>query len=739
MINIVKNTYNIEIYDANTGELLRILSPDIVEAECDSIGKVKVIQKNGNVEYFIPSEINEIDGVPFAGDCEFLLIILQSIFEKNSIKELTAKIAYTTTANLGIGATYDSGILELIPDYTHVQTNIVSDQDGTINIYWYSDALGTDVVRTLSLPFIAAEGYKVFSAPAGFGRYVKYTYTNGAVPQGDFYYSTTFTTGAISPQLLNIESTVSPKMVAQMTRSVIMGQTDGGLYKNVPITPEGHLEVAIHSPRNPFGSIHVEELTPIFQTDAVYGLNAGQVSTGVTGTGAVASIDSTFTINTGTTIYSSSYIQSRKRLRYRAGQGIVGRFTAAFTTGVADSYQIAGYGHSEDGIYVGYVGTQFGLLYTHHGVREIQELEITAAATGAGNVTVTLDGTANVIAVSAAAIGSIARTVYELSLGTYSGWRVQPNGAGTKLLFVANSSGNKAGAFSVAGSGVVGSYVETRTGVSLTEDFIPITSFNSDVLDGTSSANNPSGFLLDPTKLNVWQIGIQYLGAGTITLEVETTSDDNNSEWVVAHAIKLPNTLTRTSFSNPSFPFTMSAYSAGSTTDLTVKVGSFAGFIEGKKKLNGNRFSYFNAVTTATAGAYTALFTVENALVHAGRANQSVINILSMNGAVKHTQPVVFYLIKDALLSGNPSFSDYAADISATIFDNQATTCTFSSNAQLVWTGHLGETGEIDHEFAEGGPEELTVEPGERLTLAVRSVQNNVAWATGSINTREDQ
>ena len=30
---------------------------------------------------------------------------------------------------------------------------------------------------------------------------------------------------------------------------------------------------------------------------------------------------------------------------------------------------------------------------------------------------------------------------------------------------------------------------------------------------------------------------------------------------------------------------TMVAYSAGSTTDLTVKVGSFAGFIEGKKQL----------------------------------------------------------------------------------------------------------------------------------------------------------
>ena len=43
-------------------------------------------------------------------------------------------------------------------------------------------------------------------------------------------------------------------------------------------TREGHAEVEIHGPLNPFGSIHTESLTPIFQTDAVYGLNTTEVS-----------------------------------------------------------------------------------------------------------------------------------------------------------------------------------------------------------------------------------------------------------------------------------------------------------------------------------------------------------------------------------------------------------------------------------------------------------------------------
>lgn len=513
------------------------------------------------------------------------------------------------------------------------------------------------------------------------------------------------------------------------------GYNDAGRQIAASYTIEGHQEVAIHAPRLPFGSVHAESLTPIFQTDAVYGLNVGQVSSGITGSGSATAPNSVFTCSTGTTIYSSAFIQSRKRLRYRAGQGVVGRFTASYTTGVANSYQVAGFGHAEDGVYVGYKGTQFGIIYNHHGVREIQTFTVSGAVTGAGNVTVTLDGTATVVAISASAIGDIPRTVYELSQATYSGWKVQPNGAGTQVVFVADAVGNKAGAFSISGSGIAGSFSETLAGVAVSESFIPQADFNGDTLNGLGG----SGATIDPTRLNVFQIGIQYLGAGVITFAIEIAPANNNAEFVIFHTLRLPNTLTQTSFSNPSFPFTMSAYSAGSTTNLTVKTGSFAGFIEGQKKLNGNRFSYFNATASASASDYRCLFTFMNSRTHVDRANQSVVNILSVNAAVKHTQPVVFYLIKNATLLGNPSFSNYAEDISSTLYDTAATTCTFTDNSQLIWTGHLGETGQIDHAFSEGQIEDLTLQPGEYLTLAVKSVQNNVAWATGSINTREDQ
>lgn len=52
---------------------------------------------------------------------------------------------------------------------------------------------------------------------------------------------------------------------------------DNGQRRKLRATEEGHLEIAIHDPRLPFGSIHTERLTPVFQSDAVYGINTQQV------------------------------------------------------------------------------------------------------------------------------------------------------------------------------------------------------------------------------------------------------------------------------------------------------------------------------------------------------------------------------------------------------------------------------------------------------------------------------
>lgn len=513
---------------------------------------------------------------------------------------------------------------------------------------------------------------------------------------------------------------------------ILMGQNDSGQTIPLKATPEGHLEAAIHAPRLPFGSVHVENLTPVFQADSVYGLNSGLVEYSSTLSASVASENSMFKISTGTTIYAQAQLQSRKRLRYRAGQGVVGRFTAVYTTGVASSYQVAGFGHAEDGLFFGYKNTEFGILYSRKGVREVQTLTISVASSHTENVTVTLNGVAFSIAVTNS--GNIQRTVYEISQGTYTGWKAYPSGA--TVIFVADAVGNKASTFSLTGTSATGTFAETKAGVASTEAFIPQSEWNGDKLDGTGA----TGAIIDPTKGNVFQIGIQYLGFGTFTFSVEVATADNNPDFVVVHTIRNPNTLTTPTLGNPSFPFTMAVYSAGSTSNLTVSVGSFAGFVEGLKMLQGGRFSYYNQLTTVGSTNLQAIFTIQNTRSYQGRSNQAVINLLSVSGALKHTSPTIFYLIKNGTLAGNPNFQQISSN-SCSLWDTSATTVTYSTGDQLVWTGHLGDTGEIDHHFGNGpyNAEELTLQPGESFTLAARATTGTPSFVTGSVNTREDQ
>ena len=86
MIDIVKLTNgNVALYDTSSGDFLSSLSPDIVEIQCNINGTVKVIQDNGNVEYFDPANISNTQVLPaaaiaFSGNCADLALLLSTDF-----------------------------------------------------------------------------------------------------------------------------------------------------------------------------------------------------------------------------------------------------------------------------------------------------------------------------------------------------------------------------------------------------------------------------------------------------------------------------------------------------------------------------------------------------------------------------------------------------------------------------------------------------------------------------------
>lgn len=139
--------------------------------------------------------------------------------------------AFITTTPLLSGATFTASIID-VNGYTQVQTEVRASHDGTINIEFCSDSACTDVVRTISIPYLASSGYQFFSSPA-FGNFIKYQFTNnGALTQTDFYYTTKLLTTSLSPQVLTTNAFISPSMVTQLDRSITVGENPSGTLVN---------------------------------------------------------------------------------------------------------------------------------------------------------------------------------------------------------------------------------------------------------------------------------------------------------------------------------------------------------------------------------------------------------------------------------------------------------------------------------------------------------------------------
>lgn len=125
-----------------------------------------------------------------------------------------------------------------------------------------------------------------------------------------------------------------------------------------------------------FGDLISVPLTPLVQLDFVHGINSQTGSVGTPLNSATGDTNSgRLRLQTGTNSAGAVAFTSLKPARYRPGQGIVARFSYAFTTGVANSSQWAGMSNYTssasntafiDGYLFGYSGTGFGILHRNN-------------------------------------------------------------------------------------------------------------------------------------------------------------------------------------------------------------------------------------------------------------------------------------------------------------------------------------------------------------------------------------
>jgi hypothetical protein len=227
--------------------------------------------------------------------------------------------------------------------------NIAIDSTGRLNTYWSNPTTGNspDVfLRNASIP-----NYGMFTLSAYSGWAAPPTTSNSYAQP---LYMNNW--GGIFVQAVNSSGTA--QNLSTVTRN--SRAADSGLVvRNIP--PTGS--------RAAFGANLVSQETVRVNLTFPYNIvNTRAASTAVTGSGTITYSNGKVQLNTTATVSSSASLQSRENIRYVPGQGVIARFTAIFTTGVANSQQEIGIGNATDGFFFGYQGASFGIFRRAAGV-----------------------------------------------------------------------------------------------------------------------------------------------------------------------------------------------------------------------------------------------------------------------------------------------------------------------------------------------------------------------------------
>jgi len=488
-----------------------------------------------------------------------------------------------------------------------------------------------------------------------------------------------------------------------------------GKFNNIIQTPYVALKSGGLSIETAFGELAVAEPTPRVNMQFPYNINDRIAKFEINNGATITQGDSMAILQSGTSANSSARLISRRVLHYNPGQGAEVRFTAIFTEGVAGSQQVIGVGDVGDGFFFGYDGADFGVCRRRAGNPHLATMTVTAAATGTGDITITLDGDAQTVAVtsgdSAAVVAQKIAAVSFANIGT--GWEVSVSG--TTVEFLSYDAAAHGGSYSVSGQGVTATFVNAVTGVAPTEDWTPQASWNGfDTLDGAGI----SGVTLNPNKGNVYRIDYQWLGFGAIRFYIEEPA---TGSFVEVHRIAYANKNTVPSVYNPTFPLYVSAINQANTTNMTLKTASMVGMVQGKEVDLGERFG-----ADASKGSVTtevAVLTIRVKEVYQSRINRTHIfpDLWSGGGENAGNKALSFRLLYNATLGGTPSYSDVDTNTSVVEVDTSATTVTggFEFLEVITVGGQGSQVVQLDRGFH--------MAPGDTLTVTAVSSSSSTA------------
>lgn len=257
----------------------------------------------------------------------------------------------STTTNLTTATnsrTYE-GVWFDCTNYSELTCLINSDQWGTLYMDISMDSLVTDRTKSIVMDRVSTAHTLVVIS-----KYMRIRFI-ADVDTTTFRMQTMFHKYKSKELTSTINQVIDEHDDVQNTRSIIVAQKTDNTYQNVKADYNGDLKVSLGAAnQTAFGEIKVANLTPVIEELFSYNINLRKFNTTIVGSATATQANSMAVVGTGTTTGSSIIMSTNKKIRYRAGLGMLSRFTAIFTSPVTGTFQMIGFGEDDDG---------FGFMY----------------------------------------------------------------------------------------------------------------------------------------------------------------------------------------------------------------------------------------------------------------------------------------------------------------------------------------------------------------------------------------
>ncbi len=685
----------------------------------DGTNDVDIIDDNGTKRMAVSASF-ALSSIKIKGDTDDTLIGNVGDSLKVTAK-VNSKVSTdnSSSANLAASATF-TGTWEDVTNYSDINVMTYITQNATLLIEFSTD--GSTVHRALSyvIPASAGTPHKA----ARIAKYVRVKLTNNGASTATVALQTILSEQSKSHLTTNLSSTINDYSDAELVRAVLVGEDASGNYENISLGDNGGLSLDLT--KAAFGALTVAQLSPYINISAVRGTPERFTETYSSGTGSLAGwVDNNpgreFKVSTGTSVGGYGVVRSKKVMSYRPGIGTVARFTARFTTPVANSIQRAGLFNIGNELTFGYDGTKFGILRRTGGRPEIRKLTLTQRATSSQTVTVTLNGVSyNVTATGTNNSGSIEENAYEIASGAVSaGWAAY--NVGSTIIFQAQSIGAKNGTYSVSSTGnLAGTFSQVASGANAVDTWHYQEDWNHHTLLANSSDHSP--FVLDPTKGNVFQVQYQYLGYGLLGFFIQ---NPETGRFLKVHDIHYANANTTPSLDIPEFKLGIIAASAGSTTNLSVYSGSMAGFHENISDFPIKIHSTFGSVG-GIGTSLTNVIALKKISVSDGLLVITDSIMQSVTCASEATNPVVFEIRLNPTFSAPTLWSEMDEDTPVMVTSTGGTV----TGGEVLYTIALSKSSNI---FIDTKQLAMILSTDDVISIAARATNGTVSATASAV------